>query len=58
MLRKYLHDWRLEQLAVPRLSVTVDLVSGNSVVRERGDAVYAILEFPADFESGTVPASQ
>ena len=44
MLRKYLHDWRLEQLAVPCLSVTVDLVSGKSVVRERGDAVHAILE--------------
>jgi len=44
MLRKYLHDWRLEQLAVPCVSVTVDLVSGNSVVRERGDAVHAILE--------------
>jgi predicted acylesterase/phospholipase RssA len=44
MLRKYLHDWRLEQLPVPCLSVTVDLVSGNSVVRERGDAVHAILE--------------
>lgn len=24
--------------------MTVDLVSGNSVVRERGDAVHAILE--------------
>jgi NTE family protein len=44
MLRKYLHDWKLEQLAVPCVSVTVDLVSGNSVVRERGDAVHAILE--------------
>ena len=44
MLRKYLHDWRLEQLAVPCLSVTVDLVSGSMVVRERGDAVHAILE--------------
>ncbi len=44
MLRKYLHDWRLEQLAVPCLSVTVDLVSGSLVVRERGDAVHAILE--------------
>jgi predicted acylesterase/phospholipase RssA/CRP-like cAMP-binding protein len=44
MLRKYLHDWRLEQLAVPCLSVTVDLVNGSSVVRERGDAVNAILE--------------
>jgi predicted acylesterase/phospholipase RssA/CRP-like cAMP-binding protein len=44
MLRKYVHDWRLEQLALPAFSVTVDLVSGNSVVRERGDAVRAILE--------------
>ncbi|WP_435005090.1 patatin-like phospholipase family protein [Tundrisphaera lichenicola] len=44
MLRKYLHDWRLEQLAIPCFSVTVDLVSGNSIVRERGDAVHAILE--------------
>ena len=44
MLRKYLHDWRLEQLALPCLSVTVDLVGGNAVVRERGDAVHAILE--------------
>jgi NTE family protein len=44
MLRKYLQNWRLEQLAVPCLSVTVDLVSGKSVVRERGDAVHAILE--------------
>ena len=44
MLRKYLHDWRLEQLAVPCLSVTVDLVAAISVVRERGDAVHAMLE--------------
>lgn len=44
MLRKYLHDWRLEQLAVPCLSVTVDLVGGTSVVRERGDATHAVLE--------------
>jgi predicted acylesterase/phospholipase RssA/CRP-like cAMP-binding protein len=44
MLRKYLHDRRLEQLAVPCLSVTVDLVDGRSVVRDRGDAVHAVLE--------------
>jgi predicted acylesterase/phospholipase RssA len=44
MLRKYLHDWHLEQLAVPCLSVTADLVGGQSVVRERGDAVHAVLE--------------
>jgi predicted acylesterase/phospholipase RssA/CRP-like cAMP-binding protein len=44
MLRKYLRDWRLEQLVLPSVSVTVDLVSGQSVVRERGDAIHAILE--------------
>lgn len=44
MLRKYLHDWKLEQLALPCLSVTVDLVSGTSVARARGDSVHAILE--------------
>lgn len=44
MLRKYLHDWRLEQLPVPCVAVTVDLVSGNFVARERGDAIHAILE--------------
>jgi predicted acylesterase/phospholipase RssA len=44
MLRSYLHDQRLEQLAIPSYSVTVDLVSGQSVVRSRGDAVHAILE--------------
>lgn len=44
MLRKYLDDLRLEQLALPCLSVTVDLVGGNSVVRDQGDAVHAILE--------------
>jgi predicted acylesterase/phospholipase RssA len=44
MLRKYLHDWGLEQLAVPCLSVTVDLVTGDSIVREQGDATCAIRE--------------
>ncbi len=44
MLREELHDWKLEQLAVPCLAVTVDLVSGHAVVRDRGDAVDAILE--------------
>jgi len=44
MLRPYLHDWRLEQLALPCLTVTVDLVSGTPVVRDRGDAVHAVLE--------------
>jgi predicted acylesterase/phospholipase RssA len=44
MLRKYLHDRKLEQLALPCLAITVDLVGANYLVRERGDAVHAILE--------------
>jgi predicted acylesterase/phospholipase RssA/CRP-like cAMP-binding protein len=44
MLREQLRDWKLEQLAVPCSAVTVDLVSGLAVVRQRGDAVHAILE--------------
>jgi NTE family protein len=44
MLRKYLRDWNLEQLAVPCFTVTADLVSGQAVVRDQGDAVDAILE--------------
>jgi predicted acylesterase/phospholipase RssA len=44
ILRKYLHDWKLEQLAIPCSAVTADLVGGQAVVRDRGDAVQAILE--------------
>jgi predicted acylesterase/phospholipase RssA/CRP-like cAMP-binding protein len=43
-LRKYLHDWRLEQLSIPFHAVTVDLVQARTVVRQKGDAVHAILE--------------
>ncbi len=44
MLRKYLHDWRLEQLPIPFHAITVDLVQVSAVVRREGDAVHAILE--------------
>jgi predicted acylesterase/phospholipase RssA len=44
MLRKYLSDWTIEQLPLPVRSVTVDLVAGKPVVRDRGDAVNSILE--------------
>ena len=40
----YLSDWTLEQLALPVRSVTVDLVTGKPMVRDRGDAVDSILE--------------
>jgi NTE family protein len=44
MLRKYLKDSRLEQLTIPVQSVTVDLISGQPVIRSEGDAVHAITE--------------
>jgi NTE family protein len=44
MLRKYLHDWRLEQLSIPFHAITVDLVQVRPVVRREGDVVHAILE--------------
>ena len=44
LLRPYLKDSRLEQLIVPVQSVTVDLVSGQPVVRTEGDSVHAITE--------------
>lgn len=44
MLRKYFSDRRLEQLPIPCCAVALDLVSGEPVIRDRGDAVHAILE--------------
>ncbi|MGI9457820.1 MAG: patatin-like phospholipase family protein, partial [Aeoliella sp.] len=44
MLRKYLNDWRLEQLTIPFSSVAVDLVSAEPVIRRDGDATHALLE--------------
>ncbi|MBX3415886.1 MAG: cyclic nucleotide-binding domain-containing protein [Pirellulales bacterium] len=44
MLRPYAGDARIEQLRVPFYVVAVDLVSGKQVIRERGDAIHAVLE--------------
>ena len=44
MLRNYLKDARIEQLPIPMHTVTVDLVSGLPVVRDKGDAVHGIVE--------------
>jgi predicted acylesterase/phospholipase RssA/CRP-like cAMP-binding protein len=44
MLRKYFSNSRLEQLPIPSCAVTLDLVSGEAVVRDHGDVVHAILE--------------
>jgi predicted acylesterase/phospholipase RssA len=42
--RRFLHDWRLEQLPIPFSAVAVDLIQARTVVRRQGDAVHAILE--------------
>ncbi len=44
MLRKYLKDSRLEQLPIPVHSITVDLISGQAIIRDAGDSVHSILE--------------
>ncbi len=44
MLRPYVQNLTLEQFQLPFFVVAVDLVSGTQVVRERGDAIHAVLE--------------
>ncbi len=44
MLRKYLQDYRLEQLPIPMTTVSVDLVDAEPRIRSTGDATRAILE--------------
>jgi NTE family protein len=44
MLRKYLGRAAIEQLILPVSTISVDLVEGESVVREVGDATTRILE--------------
>lgn len=44
MLRKYLGRARMEQLVLPMFTISVDLVEGESVLREAGDASMSILE--------------
>jgi predicted acylesterase/phospholipase RssA len=44
LMRRYLADTALEQLPIPVYPVSVDLISGTCVVRDRGDAVDALLE--------------
>ena len=44
MLRKYFSDTRLEQLPIPSCAITLDLIGGEAIVRDGGDAVHAILE--------------
>jgi predicted acylesterase/phospholipase RssA/CRP-like cAMP-binding protein len=44
MLRKYLDNLRMEQLVIPVMMISVDLVDGVPLVRDRGDATHNILE--------------
>jgi predicted acylesterase/phospholipase RssA/CRP-like cAMP-binding protein len=44
MLRKYLLDYRLEQLPIPMTTVSVDLVDAEARITSSGDATRAILE--------------
>ena len=44
MLRKYLQHYRMEQLPVPMATIAVDLVEGEPLVRDTGDAACNILE--------------
>lgn len=44
MLRHFFGDATLEQLQLPLATVAVDLVSGKQVIRDRGDAVRAVVE--------------
>ena len=43
-LRKYLHNLRLEHLLMPVHTISVDLISGQAVIRSAGDAVNCVLE--------------
>ncbi len=43
-LRRYFDDWTFDQLLIPLSTMSVDLITGEPVARERGDAVAAILE--------------
>lgn len=44
MLRQYLDRAKLEQLVLPMLAVSVDLVEGEPLVRQAGDATISVLE--------------
>jgi len=44
MLRKYLDRARMEQLIIPMFAISVDLVQGEPLTREVGDATVSVLE--------------
>ncbi len=44
LLRKHIGNAKLEQLLTPVSTISVDLITGQQVVRDRGDATHGILE--------------
>ncbi|MCB1984316.1 MAG: cyclic nucleotide-binding domain-containing protein [Burkholderiales bacterium] len=42
--RKYLKDLKLEQLLLPVHTISVDLISGQAIIRSNGEAVGCVLE--------------
>jgi hypothetical protein len=44
MLRKYLDRLTMKQLQIPMFTVSVDLVEGQAIVRDTGDATTNVLE--------------
>ena len=44
LLRRRIGDVKLEQLLTPVSTIAADLITGNQVVRDTGDATHAILE--------------
>ena len=44
MLRRHLDDLRMEQLVIPMITITVDLVDGVPLMRDTGDATHNVLE--------------
>jgi NTE family protein len=44
MLRKYLTNLQMDQLVIPTMMISVDLVDGAMLVRDKGDVTHNILE--------------
>lgn len=44
MLRKHLNNLQMEQLVIPMITISVDLVDGVPLTRDTGDATHNILE--------------
>lgn len=43
-LRKFFYDWQFEQLPIPCITMSADLLTGQAIGRTQGDLVHAVLE--------------